>query len=281
MTQHSHRHHGGDHDHHDEAGLAELLDWDAEVLGSYLDEATGWIEQLLPSAPRTVVDVGAGTGTGTLALARRFASAQVMAIDRSPAMLDRVGTEAGREGMADRVHLLQADLDSTWPDAGAVDLAWASSSLHELADPERVFEDLFAALNPGGLLAVIEMDALPRFLPDDVGLGRPGLEVRCHEAVGQLGWNSHPDWRPQLERAGFDVVGQRIFPVAAGPAAPNTGRFAYAYLSRMRTALAGRLDAEDLATLDLLLSDGHPGALLRRADLSVHGSRTAWLARRP
>jgi ubiquinone/menaquinone biosynthesis C-methylase UbiE len=65
---------------------------------------------------------------------------------------------------------------------------WAASSLHEVADPDRVLSNVYAALHAGGLLVVVEMDDLPRFLPDDVGLGRPGLEARCHAALAQAGW---------------------------------------------------------------------------------------------
>ena len=60
MTEHgSHRQH--------ESGQAELLDLDAEVVG-HLGELTAWVGQHVESAPRAIVDVGAGTGTGTLAL---------------------------------------------------------------------------------------------------------------------------------------------------------------------------------------------------------------------
>jgi SAM-dependent methyltransferase len=282
MTQHSqHHHHSGGHVHDNEAGLADLLDLDAEVLGSYLDEVTEWVGQHAPDVAGTVVDVGAGTGTGSQALARRFRTAVVVAIDRSALMLTRLQAAARGKGLGDRLRVVQADLDVAWPAVGAVDLVWAASSLHEVADPDRVFRDVYAALNSGGLLVVIEMDALPRFLPDDVGLGRPGLESRCHEALAQANWNSHPNWRPHLERAGFEIAEQRSFTIEASPAPPSTGRYAHAYLRHIRSALDGRLASEDLDTLDHLLADDNPNSLLRRGDLTVRGSRTAWAARRP
>ncbi|NKX54534.1 class I SAM-dependent methyltransferase [Arthrobacter mobilis] len=292
MAQHSSHHHspdqhhglhryGGGHTHHDAAGLAELLDLDAEVLATYLAAVTGWTRQHAPELPRTVVDLGAGTGAGSLALARRFETAAVVAVDRSAVMLERVRAAAREQGLAGRLRVVQADLDVAWPEVGAVDIAWAASSLHEVADPERVLRDAYAALNPGGLLVVIEMDTLPRFLPDDVGTGRPGLESRCHEALAQADWNRHPDWRPHLEQAGFQIAAQRSFSTEAGQASPGTGRYAQAYLRLIRPALDGRLGAEDLDTLDHLLAEDGPHALLRRRDLAVRGTRTAWAARRP
>jgi ubiquinone/menaquinone biosynthesis C-methylase UbiE len=261
--------------------LAELLDMDAEILGSYLDEVTGWLGQYAPAAPRTVVDVGAGTGAGGLALARRFSTADVVAIDRSALMLERVRAAARTQGLADRLRVVQADLDVAWPRIEAADVVWAASSLHEVADPDRVLRDVYTALNPGGLLVVIEMDTLPRFLPDDVGLGRPGLESRCHEALAKANWNSHPDWRPHLEQAGFEVAAQRSFSIEASPAPERTGRYADAYLRRIRFALDGKLAAEDLNTLYHLLAAENPDSLLRRHDLTLRGSRTAWAAHRP
>ncbi|MFC9788436.1 class I SAM-dependent methyltransferase [Rhodococcus sp. NPDC127528] len=286
MTEHTHRHthrHAGHHHGeriHDEAGLAELLDLDAEVHGSYLHDLSGWIGRHLRDLPRTVVDLGAGTGSGSLALAREFPSAEVIAIDRSAAMLERIEASAREAGVADRLRGVQSDLDVGWPPLGAVDLAWASSSLHEVADPDRLLRDIHGALNPGGVLAVVEMDALPRFLPDDIGLGRPGLESRCHEALARVNWNSHPDWRPHLERAGFEVVEQRSFPADADQSQGGIARYARVFLGRVRDFLGGQLADDDLDTLDRLLTDEGPDSLSRRRDLTVRRRRTGWVARR-
>jgi SAM-dependent methyltransferase len=318
MAHHSH-HHGNQRNHHadhvgghyhahadneDAASHAELLDLDARILGPYLDEVTGWAEQHAPEYPRVIVDIGAGTGTGTVALARRFSRSEVIGVDMSESMLDRIKTAATEHGVADRVRLLQADLDAGWPQTGAADVVWASSSLHEVASPERVIADVYAALNPGGLLVVLEMDSLPRFLPDDVEADRPGLETRCHEALAQQGWNTYPNWRSHLEQAGFTVTGERNFIAESGAnpesgagresesdapagtaarptaASSDTGRYADGYLRRMRSALDGKLDAEDLNVLDRLLAPESDESLLRREDLKVRVTRTVWAARR-
>lgn len=271
----------GGHGHDDEAGLADLLDLDAEVLGSFLDEVTEWVGRHAGEAPRTVVDLGAGTGTGSLALARRFGHAEVVAVDRSALMLERVHTAARGQGMADRLRAVQADLDVAWPEVDAVDVAWAALSLHEFTDPDRVLRDIYAALNPGGLLVVLEMDAPPRLLPDDIGVGRPGLESRCHQAMAQANWNAHPDWRDHLRRAGFEIAEQRGFTIELNPAPPSTGRYAHTFLKHIRSGLDGQLAPDDLDALDHLLAGDSPGAVLHRSDLTFRGTRTALAARRP
>lgn len=290
MTEHTgHHEHHHEHSHgvhEDEVGLAELLDLDAEVLGSYLDEATEWVAALAPDAPCTIADLGAGTGIGALALARRFTTAEVIAVDVSEQMLERVGAAAMQQGLGERMRLVRADMNEAWPAVGPLDVAWASSSVHELDDPDRLFRDVFAALNPGGLLVVVEMETLPRFLPDDVGFGRPGLETRAHEALTELGWNRHQNWRPHLQRAGFEIVGQRAFtseltgPTHAGSGPSTVERYARSYLRRVRLVLADKLADDDLDALDRLLAAGSD-ALIGGAGATARSTRIAWAARRP
>ncbi len=278
MTQHAS--YADTQQHHDEAGLADLLNLDAQAFAPYLDRLTGWVGQHVLTPPRRILDLGAGTGTGSLALARRFSAAEVVAVDTSALMLERLRAAALEQGVGHRVRAVQADLDLAPPAVGGTDLAWAASSLHHVADPDRVLRDVHAALGPGGLLVVIEMDDQPRFLPDDIGMGRPGLEARCHRVMAQAKWNSHPNWRPHLERAGFEIAEERCFPIKVDAAPPSTRHYARTYLSRVRSALDGQLAPDDLETQDHLLGDG-PHALLRRTDLEVRSSRTAWAALRP
>lgn len=272
--------------HHHGPQLAELLDLDAEVLHAYLADVTAWVREQAAGQPGCVLDLGAGTGTGTIALARAFAGSGVTAVDQSADMLARVRSRAAGLGLAGRVTTVQADLDAGWPAAGPADVAWASNVLHELSRPDRFLAGAFAAIRPGGLLAVAELGAPTRFLPDDIGLGRPGLEARCHAAL-ESAPDGPPtphgaDWAPALERAGLTPVTRRTFPIDLKPPQPEaTARYARAYLQRIRPALDGRLDAADLAVLDTLIDPDAPASLLRRADLTVRATRTAWLARRP
>ncbi|MFC4584799.1 class I SAM-dependent methyltransferase [Sphaerisporangium corydalis] len=267
--------------------MAELLDLDAEVLHSYLSELTAWIKELTADRPpRRILDVGSGTGTGTFALLDRFDRADATALDLSPRFLHHIGGKARALGVADRVRTVQADLDAAWPSVGTADLVWASASLHHLADPDRVLAEIFTAIDPGGFLIVAELDSFPRFLPDDLGIGRPGLEARCHalqaERHAALVPHLGSDWGPRLTKAGFTIEAERTFPIALTPPLPAaTGRYAQATLSRLRSALADRLTADDLSTLDTLTTDDGPHGLLNRTDLTVRTTRTIWAARRP
>jgi ubiquinone/menaquinone biosynthesis C-methylase UbiE len=281
-------HHHGHLDNFDSA--AELLDLDGEVLHAYLSEASEWVWERAAATPRRrILDLGAGTGTGSIALAQLFVAADVIAVDSSEELLARIRDKAQRLGLAERIRTVQVDLDAAWPSidaVGTVDVVWASLSLHHLADPDQALGRIFATLAPGGVVAVAEMESMPRFLPDDIGLGRPGLESRCHEALAQERAQSLPhlgsDWGPRLEQAGFSAVAKRIFVLDVGVAeSASTGRFAHAFLARIRPAVEGRLSADDLDALDRLLAEDGPEGILHRNDLIVRGSRTVWIGHRP
>ncbi len=270
----------------DDTDLAAMLDLDAEVLRGYWTDVLAWVRRDAPSCCRTILDLGAGTGTGTIPLAQRFADVEVVAVDSSAAMLERIRGKALDLGLGPRVRTLEADLDGAWPAVGPVDVTWASMSLHHLADPDRVLRDVFAATRPGGLMAVVEMAEPVRFLPDDVGLGRPGLEIRCLEALVSEHSHALPelgaDWAPRLETAGFTIIGERtmvIDLVAPNPAA--AARYAELWLGRLRSGLADRLAGDDLETIATLIDSDGPLSLRRRTDLRIRGTRSVTLARRP
>ncbi len=282
------------HPHHAhgpaDPSLARMLDLDARILHGHQPELTAWVRRLArDTAGRVIVDLGAGTGTGTVALAWRFDRAEVHAVDASAAMLDRVTERAVVDGLADRIRTVHADLDADWPALPPADLVWASLVLHEVADPAGLLARVHDGLAPGGLLAVVEMDGPPRFLPDrlDPALGRPSLADRLDDAIthGGTGGPSHPDWAPWLRDAGLVDVATRVFRVNPDPAdtiaAAATLPYARAWLARVRDRAADRLAADDRAALDALLDDGGPHALARIPGLGLRGTRTAYIGRRP
>jgi len=286
MADNGHEH-GHPHGHgaaSDEASLAEMLELDAEVLHGYVAEVTAWVDgHAGERMSGRILDLGCGTGVGTFALLRRSGDAEVVAVDGSTYMLERLREKARGLGVEKRVRAVQADLDEAWPDFGAVDVVWTSAFMHHLADPDAALRKLFGTLRPGGLLVVIEIDGFPRFLPGSVG---PGLEERCHAALAEINAQRMPhmgdDWGARLSGAGFVIEEERTFSVELQAPLPEAaGRYAQASLGRLRPRLEGMLSSEDLATLDTLLDPDRPESLLRRDDLSVRARRFAWAARRP
>ena len=91
----AHRPHGHGHVHLDEGdweALAVDAELEGELLLGFVTDTARWIDELRgPDAPpvRRVLDIGSGPGVGTCELARRFPDAHVIAVDGSPAMLER------------------------------------------------------------------------------------------------------------------------------------------------------------------------------------------------
>jgi len=285
----SHQRSHADHPHHhdaqdargDQGDLADMLDLDAEVMSEQLHAVRTDIETLADSPVRSILDLGAGTGTGSFGLLAHFTDAHVLAIDASEEMLERLRRRAEQFRLSDRVSTVCADLDETVPGPGAADLAWASASLHHLADPDRTLVQLAAAIRPGGLLVVIELDGLPRFVPDHAPAG--AAESRAHALLAADRAADLPtmgsDWGPRLRRAGLVVELDRTILVDLAGSNPAVGAYAAATLTRIRERVADRLDPTDRESLDALLAGG-TSDVRRRTDLRVNTERRLWIARR-
>ena len=273
-----------DHDHdHDHDALAAMLDLDAEIVAPAMRQVYADIEQAADAPVRSILDLGAGTGTGTFGLLRHFTSAHAVAVDASPQMLSTLDQQAVERGMADRVTTARADLDEALPTLDPVDLVWAATSLHHLADPDRTLSHIAAAIRPSGLLAVVEIDGLPRFLP--TGSAGAAAEQRAHELIAADRAVDMPtmgsDWGSRLTRAGLVVEQHRTVTAdLSSPAPAALNRYAVAILTRVRGAVADRLDPADLQAFDALL-DGGPDDIGHRSDLQVAAERLLWIARRP
>jgi SAM-dependent methyltransferase len=278
---HAHRHPGAAEDDY-----TDLLDLDAEVLRDYWSAALDWVRDAAAgTAPIRLLDLGAGTGTGAIGLAQRFPDAEVVALDVSPASLAKIAAKAAAAGLAARVHPVEADLDTGWPDLGTLDLTWASASLHHMADPARVLRDVLNATRPGGLIAVSEFANQLLFLPDDLGFGRPGFEGRITHVLGHAYAEEMPtlgsQWAPRLTDAGWTVVAEQDFLVDQDPPThPSASRYARAWFARLSDGLADRLEPDDQATLAALLDSRSPRSLVNRTDLHIRGGRTITIARR-
>ncbi|GGM00917.1 hypothetical protein GCM10011594_21220 [Nakamurella endophytica] len=287
-------HHGGPggaphtHDTQADGALADILDLDGRTFPDFLPGVTDWIAAGTPAVPRRIVDLGAGTGTGTMALLHRFPEATVVAVDSSAEMLDRLRAGAARAGYADRVETREADLDQGWPDTGPVDLVWASSSLHHMADPDRVLADVLRTLTPDGVLAAVEMDDMPWFLQDAADPALAESERRCRAELTRRRQEDLPhlgdDWGSRLRADGFAVLREHTWELAVrGPLSAEATRYAELTLRRIRAAVADRLTAAELAPLDRLLDGDGPagsGGLAGRDDVVVRSRRLGWLAGR-
>lgn len=106
-------------------------------------------------APGCILDAGAGTGFGTRLLARRYAKANILALDLARSMLEtaRAGWSLRERlaGAARRVRYVCGDLERLPVAASSVDLIWSNLTLQWCNAPEQVFRECYRVLAPGGL----------------------------------------------------------------------------------------------------------------------------------
>ena len=104
----------------------------------------------------TVAEVGAGTGWLSVEVARLVGSTgHVYSTELSPARREEIERRVADE-MLDNVSVLAAAEASTNLAAGCCKAVFMRRVYHHLSDSVHINESLYAALEPGGRLAIIE-----------------------------------------------------------------------------------------------------------------------------
>jgi SAM-dependent methyltransferase len=169
------------------------------------------------------------------------------------------------------------------------DLLWAARSLHHLGDQRAALAAFAARLAPGGTLALLEGGLPARFLPRDIGIGRPGLQARVDALEEEWFARMRADlpgavaetenWPALMAAVGLRPTGTRSFLLDLP--APTTDRaraYVAAHLSRLRDGLGEHLDVTDRATLDRLLDPDDEASVHHRPDVFVLAAHTVYTA---
>jgi ubiquinone/menaquinone biosynthesis C-methylase UbiE len=103
-----------------------------------------------------VADVGAGSGTLAMAAARRVGlTGQVYATEIDTKKVRKIRRRASKKGLAN-VTVLEADAGRSGLPSGCCDAILLRGSYHHVTDPAAMTADLYQALRPGGVVAVID-----------------------------------------------------------------------------------------------------------------------------
>lgn len=115
---------------------------------------SGWtidvLDRLDPDGLVRALDAGCGSGALTEQLLRRFPAARVVALDCDEAALDEAAERL--EPWAERVGLLEHDLNEPLPLSIPRDAIVSVDTFHWVPDHLQLFEHLSDALVPGGQL---------------------------------------------------------------------------------------------------------------------------------
>jgi trans-aconitate 2-methyltransferase len=177
-------------------------DWNAESYQrvSAPLEAMGRevLDRLELRGDERVLDAGCGTGRVTAALLERLPRGEVVAVDGSPAMIAET-----QQRLGPRVDARVADLTELVLEA-PVDAILSTATFHWIADHDRLFERLFAVLEPGGrIVAQCGGEgnvAAVRAAIDEVG------EPALAGWAGPWNFQSPEATAERLERIGFTEV---------------------------------------------------------------------------
>ncbi|WP_216216641.1 class I SAM-dependent methyltransferase [Amycolatopsis aidingensis] len=270
---------------HDWAAMADLLELEGAAHDHYLHQAIG---QLREHDPLRVLDVGSGPGVAACELAAAFPRAEVTAVDGSAELLARAERRADRLGV--RLRTSVAEFPADLAGLPRADLVWSGQTVHHVADQQDALNRLAGLLEPGGVLAIAEGGLPSRWLPRDLGFGRPGLQARLDAAMAEAFDRMRAElpgsvpvvehWPRLLRAAGLTGTYSKSFLVEhPAPLAEQPRRWVRLWFQRMREALAESLDQDDLTTLDRLLDPDDPDGIDRRADLFLLATKTVHFGR--
>ncbi|CAJ1000925.1 malonyl-ACP O-methyltransferase BioC [Brevibacillus aydinogluensis] len=162
-------------------------------------------EMPLTNEVRRVVEVGCGTGGLTSLLRDRCGSAEYLALDIAPGMLEAARRRLGPTGRTCRFVL--ADVEEwIWKQAEQwADLIVSSACFQWLRQPERTAEGLYRLLRPGGSLLFATFG--PRtFWELHDSFSSAYRNLRREPQRHGLSFCTPDEWRAMLDRAGFAGV---------------------------------------------------------------------------
>lgn len=173
--------------------LVVLGGWATQRGGGFARE-TARIAEVLELRPgMTVADVGAGDGSYSVFLAEQVGgSGRVFATEVDPDLVDELRQTV--EGHS-HVTVILGELDATGLPDGCCDRILLRRVYHHFLDPDAMDQSMFNALEPGGIIAVIDFlprGAAPEGVPENRGGHGTPIELLIEE----------------MTRNGFELVRQ-------------------------------------------------------------------------
>ncbi len=156
----------------------------------------------------TVLDLGSGGGFDCFLAAQRVGkTGKVIGIDMTPEMLDSARKNAAR-GEFGNVEFRLGEIENLPVADTSVDVIISNCVINLSPDKERVFQEAFRVLKPGGHLMVSDMVLLGK-LPDKL------LESAAAYSLCVGGASLKNDYLGMMEKAGFrdvKIVGELSLP---------------------------------------------------------------------
>jgi arsenite methyltransferase len=148
------------------------------------------------SAGDSVLDLGSGAGFDCFLAAREVGDAgRVIGVDMTPEMVEKArDTVAKRD--ASNVEFRLGEIEHLPVADGSVDVVISNCVINLSPEKQRVFDEAFRVLRPGGRLAISDV-VLTAALPDDIRGDMTSL-ANCVSGASSI-----PELESMLDRAGF------------------------------------------------------------------------------
>lgn len=140
---------------------SEQVEWYLARIGRLEARQAGeqMLVEMLPALPLRVLDLGCGDGRlAALVMQARRSVRHVVAIDRSPPMLDRARARFAGDI---RVQIVEGDMAEPLRCDGPFDVVVSGFAIHHLEHDRKqsLFAEIAGLLTPGGLFANLEVVA--------------------------------------------------------------------------------------------------------------------------
>lgn len=189
-----------------------------------------------------VADLGCGTGASALVLAEVL-DARITAVDLSGAFLRRLRGRAAEQGWAERIHAVEASIDSLPLGNRSFDVIWCEGAIYTIGF-ERGARAWRGLLKPGGVLVVSELTwttpCRPKPVEEFWGEAYPAIDT----ASGKM---------RVLEEAGYSPIGYFPLPPECwtdeyyNPLEANFGAFLERHEDRPEAARLVEAERQEIA----------------------------------
>jgi ubiquinone/menaquinone biosynthesis C-methylase UbiE len=144
------------------AHVRERFTKTAEVFGDYavahrVTEAETLARMVGANENDRGVDLASGPGTLALRFARHVR--WILALDLTPAILERARQTAAHDGLIHKMTFTIGDAQRVPLADDSLDLAVTSYSLHHISDPARVISEMSRVVKKGGRVGLIDIEA--------------------------------------------------------------------------------------------------------------------------